>query len=1009
MDAAELLAGPIVRRVTTREVAVWVVARRAVQCSLEIYDQPTAGALVASVTVPTVAIGQALHFGLLWLTLPSSALLQPNRVYAYDVTFDGAGLGALGLFEDGTIAGHPHKALGYVPGHRPTFLTPPLAAHELVLTHGSCRRPYAQGRDGLVALDQIIERGRVPSAQHPRPHYLFLTGDQIYADDVSPELLELLSRAGADLIGRDPLGRPIERVRVDVGEGADVRTIEVPVDELHLPPGRRARLMTRAAAFTSSDSESHAIGLGEIVAHYLFAWSNILWPTWKDVGDDSDWRRRFRERKADVTAYLEAWRGRARAVVARGPDPTIRGRISDRVRRLDGGTLIPRRLRLIEGWARRPAEEWAAPSPIPAAETDAQSRLAAWWSFWGPAAPTPTYEPPSDELFASELRQLRATTPADLEALAGLLTPEWFAGCEHYKLAFNHALKPGGPPAELGAIELESDSVLGRLRQLHRFYEGLPYARRALANTSCMMMFDDHEVTDDWNISAEWVRRTGERSLARDTMSNALVAYALCQDWGNVPARYAPEPAPPGDAPEPQPHERLIALAQTLFRDGAAARTDGPPVAVRTRLEALFGLGPSHADPQLDWYWSLTDPSAAPYEILSIDNRTRRGYETREGSPSAVSRESLPAQIPTWGPSGSELTVLVTPLPPIGFAPIEEVLQPIINLMEEYRDDPRHPTWSPLQDFPEVQRDYAYGRLGRDPEPWSFVPHALEDLLARLSSRRAVVFLSGDVHYAFSGQLSYWRAGPTGLVPATRFAQLTSSALQNQPGEREMLLIHMAGAQQFGSIFTGPYDRLGWAHADASGPPFDRALTSMRVRQLLEREPVLIPTRALPTAILDQLFEHRLGRAPEWAWRLTLAKDLRPDQERYRELLAERHRWAIPDEVELANDLPLGMRKVLDHHAWHATFGTPRRVLFLSNIGLVRFGGTPGQPLTAVTHSLYSWDRTGAGPGGGARLPDRPWPEAFLAAQPYTEHVLSLDRDDERAPDQRPVPSGPPT
>jgi hypothetical protein len=548
----------------------------------------------------------------------------------------------------------------------------------------------------------------------------------------------VLSRTGADLIGRDELGRPIERVRVDVGDGASARTIAVPVDELHLPPGRRARLMTRAAGFTSSDSQSHAVGVGELVAHYLLSWSNVLWPAWRDTGDGSDWKRRFAERKADVLTYLEAWRERAREVDRRGPGSTFRTNLADRVRRLDGAALIPSRLRLIEAWARRPAAEWAQPPPLPASDTEAQTRLADWWSFWGAAAPTPTVAPVDEARHARELTQLRASPAADLEALANLLTPAWFAGCEHYKLAFDHGLPAGGPP-ELVAIELESDSVVGRLRQLRRFYEGLPYVRRALANVSCLMMFDDHEVTDDWNISMAWVARTGAKALGRDTIANALVAYGLCQDWGNLPARYAPVEPPAGEPRREQPHERLLRLAQALFRDGDRPRPAGPTVDARSQLEALFGLG-VHEAPQLDWHWSLTDPSAAPYEILSIDNRTRRGYETREGSPSAVSRESLPAQLPTTGPAGSELTIVIAPLPPIGFAPIEELIQPIVNLIEEYRADPRFAEWRPRQDFPDVQVDYAYGRLGRDPEPWS-----LRAALLRGAPRPLVVAPRGRV------------------------------------------------------------------------------------------------------------------------------------------------------------------------------------------------------------------------------------------------------------------------
>ena len=243
---------------------MWSVLAVPATVTLQIWREPegsAGGELVGTSTSETVRVGERLCFALSIVRFPEGTRLEPGRVYAYDLLFDGSSLGQLGLLRDGHIAGHRHLALGYVDGLLPTFVVPPRTAAELVLAHGSCRRPYAAGKDGLVALDQIIERGRVPSEQHRRPHMMFHTGDQVYADDTTPELLGWLSDAGVELIGRNASGHPIERVRVDLPSGnpkdGHRATVAFPVDKLHFPPGRRQRLLARAAGLTSNDGVSH--------------------------------------------------------------------------------------------------------------------------------------------------------------------------------------------------------------------------------------------------------------------------------------------------------------------------------------------------------------------------------------------------------------------------------------------------------------------------------------------------------------------------------------------------------------------------------------------------------------------------------------------------------------------------------------------------------------------------------------------------------------------------------
>lgn len=56
------------------------------------------------------------------------------------------------------------------------------------------------------------------------------------------------------------------------------------------------------------------------------------------------------------------------------------------------------------------------------------------------------------------------------------------------------------------------------------FYSGLVRVRRALAHVSTGMLLDDHEVTDDWNIRADWAKKVGQSPLGVRILRNALAA-----------------------------------------------------------------------------------------------------------------------------------------------------------------------------------------------------------------------------------------------------------------------------------------------------------------------------------------------------------------------------------------------------------------------------------------------------------------------------------------------------
>ncbi|MGJ7909885.1 hypothetical protein [Neobacillus sp. LXY-1] len=68
------------------------------------------------------------------------------------------------------------------------------------------------------------------------------------------------------------------------------------------------------------------------------------------------------------------------------------------------------------------------------------------------------------------------------------------------------------------------------------FQETLFKVRRLLANIPTYMIFDDHDITDDWNLSESWKNNVYTNSpLGRHVIANGLTAYWAFQGWGNDP------------------------------------------------------------------------------------------------------------------------------------------------------------------------------------------------------------------------------------------------------------------------------------------------------------------------------------------------------------------------------------------------------------------------------------------------------------------------------------------
>jgi len=68
---------------------------------------------------------------------------------------------------------------------------------------------------------------------------------------------------------------------------------------------------------------------------------------------------------------------------------------------------------------------------------------------------------------------------------------------------------------------------------IDNFVSGLPKVERSFAHIPVYMIFDDHDVTDDWNLTRAWEEEVYENPFSKRIVGNALIAYLLCQGIGN--------------------------------------------------------------------------------------------------------------------------------------------------------------------------------------------------------------------------------------------------------------------------------------------------------------------------------------------------------------------------------------------------------------------------------------------------------------------------------------------
>ncbi|MFF9790484.1 alkaline phosphatase D family protein [Streptomyces bacillaris] len=375
-----------------------------------------------------------------------------------------------------------------------------------------------------------------------------------------------------------------------------------------------------------------------------------------------------------------------------------------------------------------PGEDGPAPAPA--------LRIAFGSCRWA-AAPADGHDPAGPDALVTLAARLAADPAAERPDVLLLLGDQVYAdetsGATRRRLAARRDLREP-PGAEVADYEEYTCLYDESWRD--------PEVRWLLSTVPSCMIFDDHDVIDDWNTSAAWQEQIRATPWWHERIVSGLMSYWVYQHLGNLsPAELAADPLYATVRAVPDGTEALRR---------SAAGADADPARTRWSYQRIFGR----------------------VQLLMVDTRAARVLpEGRramlDDGEAAWLREKVLA-----APSAYDHILIGSSLP--------WLLPPLAHDAEAWNaalcGGSRGGRWAR---FGEKVRRAA------DLEHWAAFPDSFDrftELLRRAGSGpeapATVCVLSGDVHHAYIAEPRWSDTAPGG-APESRVLQLTCSPLHN--------------------------------------------------------------------------------------------------------------------------------------------------------------------------------------------------------------------------------------
>jgi phosphodiesterase/alkaline phosphatase D-like protein len=359
---------------------------------------------------------------------------------------------------------------------------------------------------------------------------------------------------------------------------------------------------------------------------------------------------------------------------------------------------------------------------------------------------------------------------------------------------------PGGaPPDEVGDFE--------EYTALYRESWSDPALRWLLSTVSSAMIFDDHDVHDDWNISDAWIAQMRAKPWWEDRILGAYMSYWIYQHLGNLsPARLYDDP--------------IFCAVQEADGDCEALVRDF----ARTSAREIAGVR-----------WSFARDFGRT-RLVVLDSRA--GRVLSEGR-----RQMLSDREWEWAEdccNGDFDHLLIGTSLPV-------MLAPGMHHVEAWSEAVCDRAWGGL-----AARAGEKIRQAFDLEHWAAFEGCfnrlavlLEDVAAGRRGRApaTIVLLSGDVHHAYVAEAWF-----PGHEVTSRVLQATCSPIRNPLDQRERRLLRSSFSRPVAAIARGLAKAAGvapptmrWAFAQE--PTFDNQIARLDLR---ERTADLLIEKTLP-------------------------------------------------------------------------------------------------------------------------------------------------------------------
>jgi phosphodiesterase/alkaline phosphatase D-like protein len=280
-----------------------------------------------------------------------------------------------------------------------------------------------------------------------------------------------------------------------------------------------------------------------------------------------------------------------------------------------------------------------------------------------------------------------------------------------------------------------------------------PATRWLFASVPTMMIFDDHDVTDDWNISGTWVTRQKEKPWWRERLIGAYMSYWLYQHLGNLtPAEIRSDPT----------------FAELRDLDG-----DGE--------EVLRRFAEMTADEVAGTRWSFRR-DFGPARLIVLDSRAGRIIGDDEN------RQMLSDE--QWQWVSRQMTGDIDHLLIASSVPI--LMSQGLHHLEGWNEAVCAGAWGPG-----AARIAEKVRQAVDLEHWPAFRGSFDRLLEEIKSvasgerglhPASIVLLSGDVHHAYVAEAAF----PPGEGVRSAIVQAVCSPMRNPLDAKERHLMKAA-------------------------------------------------------------------------------------------------------------------------------------------------------------------------------------------------------------------------